>query len=280
MASYDKIEDSEIAPESPITSSLMTRLRDNPEAIASGAAGAPPLSGVLIDSQTFTSDGTLDTSGYDDSNFIIFHCWGGGGSGAKIGSGLRDLASGGGGGGYIKVVAKVADVPDNVTVTIGSGGSSVTSSDNAGNDGGDTTIDIGTVYGGAGGNGGKIPTDEGPDNNPGPASGGGAIIEGSEGKGVIWSGADSGEPEGSGDGLASIYGGGGGASIDVFESGGSGGVSLYGGNGGASSVSSNASDGNAPGGGGGATGDDGSSSGAGARGEVRVLVTTLPDIEV
>lgn len=41
MASYNEITDGEIDPESPITTSLMTKLRDNPEAIAEGASGAP-----------------------------------------------------------------------------------------------------------------------------------------------------------------------------------------------------------------------------------------------
>lgn len=40
MAEYDPILDSEIDPESPITSTLMSRMRDNPEAIAEGASGA------------------------------------------------------------------------------------------------------------------------------------------------------------------------------------------------------------------------------------------------
>ena len=41
MATYTAIQNSEVDPESPITSSLMLRLRDNPLAIAEGSPDAP-----------------------------------------------------------------------------------------------------------------------------------------------------------------------------------------------------------------------------------------------
>lgn len=43
MTSYIAITNSEVQPEAPITSELMTKLRDNPIAIAEGASGAPKI---------------------------------------------------------------------------------------------------------------------------------------------------------------------------------------------------------------------------------------------
>ena len=43
MAAWTTIPDSDVDPESPITTSLMVALRDNPIAIAEGASGAPAL---------------------------------------------------------------------------------------------------------------------------------------------------------------------------------------------------------------------------------------------
>ena len=43
MADYDQILDSELDPGSPMNTSLFTRLARNPEAIAEGADGAPPV---------------------------------------------------------------------------------------------------------------------------------------------------------------------------------------------------------------------------------------------
>lgn len=58
MAAYTTITDTQVDPEAPITSELMTALRDNPIAIAEGATGAPridPSSAVDWDSSTNTS---------------------------------------------------------------------------------------------------------------------------------------------------------------------------------------------------------------------------------
>lgn len=49
MASYIEITDSEIDPESPGTTSLFTRIRDNPIAIAEGATGAPRIAAGALD---------------------------------------------------------------------------------------------------------------------------------------------------------------------------------------------------------------------------------------
>lgn len=58
MAQYTTITDTQVDPEAPITSELMTALRDNPIAIAEGASGAPridPSTAVDWDSSTNTS---------------------------------------------------------------------------------------------------------------------------------------------------------------------------------------------------------------------------------
>jgi len=55
MTTYTAIADSEIDPESPGTTSLFTRLRDNPIAQTEGAAGAPKIQGAAIDTDTITA---------------------------------------------------------------------------------------------------------------------------------------------------------------------------------------------------------------------------------
>ena len=47
MAAWTTIPDSDLDPESPITTSLMQALRDNPVAIAEGASGAPLITGAV-----------------------------------------------------------------------------------------------------------------------------------------------------------------------------------------------------------------------------------------
>ncbi len=53
---YDPILDSEVDAESPITESLMTRLRDNPDAVAAGAASVPALKKILFPEATRTTN--------------------------------------------------------------------------------------------------------------------------------------------------------------------------------------------------------------------------------
>lgn len=69
MASYITITDAETDPEAPLTSELAKKWRDNPIAIAEGAAGAPKIvtrkftSGAAAQTQTFTGLG--DYGGVD-----------------------------------------------------------------------------------------------------------------------------------------------------------------------------------------------------------------------
>ena len=58
MATWTDTTTMDTAPDAPVTSELMTALRDNPVAIAEGAVGATPVSGVyeLVEIQEPTSD--------------------------------------------------------------------------------------------------------------------------------------------------------------------------------------------------------------------------------
>lgn len=70
MTDYNPIGNNEVDPESPITSSLMIRLRDNPIAIAEGDASAPSIQTPAYQNQSVTEpkidpniwrqDGSLD----------------------------------------------------------------------------------------------------------------------------------------------------------------------------------------------------------------------------
>ncbi len=56
---YVPIADAEIDPESPVTESLMQRLRDNPQAIIEGASGAPRATSKIITPGGSDADGDL-----------------------------------------------------------------------------------------------------------------------------------------------------------------------------------------------------------------------------
>lgn len=76
MTSYTAILNGEIDPESPITTSLMTKLRDNPIAIAEGATGAPRTSTRAIHPGGSETDGALNDAttitGLGFSDFTTF----------------------------------------------------------------------------------------------------------------------------------------------------------------------------------------------------------------
>ncbi|RMD52402.1 hypothetical protein D6827_00110, partial [Candidatus Parcubacteria bacterium] len=56
--SWTTITNAQVAVGAPLTTALMTALRDNPEGIAQRAAGAPKIFGVPYDFQEFTTNGT------------------------------------------------------------------------------------------------------------------------------------------------------------------------------------------------------------------------------
>ena len=55
MADYTTITDAQVDPEAPITSELMSALRDNPIAIAEGAAGAPRVEPIAFSANYYTA---------------------------------------------------------------------------------------------------------------------------------------------------------------------------------------------------------------------------------
>lgn len=61
MTDYTSIADSQIDPKAPVTSELMTALRDNPIAIAEGAAGAPKIADSWQALETTSSSGLIVT---------------------------------------------------------------------------------------------------------------------------------------------------------------------------------------------------------------------------
>lgn len=71
MTDYTSIANSQIDPKAPVTSELMTALRDNPIAIAEGAAGAPKIADkVLFASQTGSGHATVTGLGDFSGCFV------------------------------------------------------------------------------------------------------------------------------------------------------------------------------------------------------------------
>lgn len=71
MADYTEILDDEILPDSPGTSILFFRLRDNPEAIAEGAPGAPKNLGKSMDIDIGNMTGTTAIVDLDDAAKVM-----------------------------------------------------------------------------------------------------------------------------------------------------------------------------------------------------------------
>lgn len=71
MTDYTSIADSQIDPKAPVTSELMTALRDNPIAIAEGAAGAPKIADKVIYEDTVVSSWVTVTGLGDFSGCFV-----------------------------------------------------------------------------------------------------------------------------------------------------------------------------------------------------------------
>jgi len=226
--------------------------------------------------RAFTASGTFTTPpGYSVFGAML---WSGGASGAKSSGGT---AKGGAGGGCFKFDLLASTFGATETISVGAGGASVTSADTGGDTGGDTTIgSLAIVLGGTSSAGGGvgISTERGRyrisiasatlnSSNNAINAGFGSSVGGTATVHTIWGGASS-INAATQNGGSSIYGGASGGSHDDTTAR-LGGTSIYGGNGGAASVTTNGTDGSAPGGGGGACKNTGNS-GAGGRGEVRI----------
>jgi len=137
MTDFTIITDEQIDPESPVTSELMTALRDNVVAFAGQSVGAP-VSNIAYDIQVFTASGTWTKPADALSTDIVqIWCVGGGGGGSKY-----NVVTGGAGAGGALIRYSMADVVSaSYTVTVGAGGAGrVPNSDGSGASGGSTSF--------------------------------------------------------------------------------------------------------------------------------------------
>lgn len=217
MTAYSAIADSEKDPESPFTTTLATKYRDNPIAIAEGASGAPPISGKGFINKQWRSrtleTGTTYTLPADVDQIYVFVLGAGGGS--ELPNQGND---GAGGCGYSE---KYYSAPAaSYTYAIGAGGTS------SGTDGGTTSFDVMSVTGSGG-------SDSTATNVGGVGSGGTFNATGGNGgNGLTASyngggggaGGRSGNGGNGGNGLGGAYGGGGGGTGGNNASGQTGGI--------------------------------------------------------
>lgn len=199
----------------------------------------------------YTSPGTYTFTKPTGVKKIFIQLWGAGGSGA-VTAGGGTTGIGGGGGGYVEALVEPSSVSSSTTITIGTGGASVTSSGTGigGNAGGNSSF--GSLLSANGGGGGILAGGT----NGGTNSIADAVRYGGNGGGQGLSGSNS------------VFAGGGGGSGT-----GTGGTSVFAGNGGAGAVSGTASDGSYPGGGGGSVASNvAGTSGKGANGQAIITV--------
>lgn len=256
---WTSIPNGDVDVDSPLTTALITALRDNPEGIAQRATGAPKIFGVAYDYQEITANGSwVKPSNAETGDKVVVQAVGGGQAGQ-----YADNSSGGeGAGGGFKRFEDIDDLPSSVSATIGAGGTTSLQA------GGDTTFGVEAdqhyIYAGGGNSEARFRT--------GRADGAGTIQQIAEGDGGT--GGASGAAGGS-----SCFGagGGGGSRSGALGSVWEGGASMYAGNGGEgtdqnASIGKTRQSGKFPGGGGGADDPTGGSNqfGDGGDGVIRV----------
>ena len=218
------------------------------------------------------TSGTIDLSAIkaelDPDTMVLILVWGGGAGGAR-----NTYATGGGGGGCTPLYIRLGDLPDTLTATIGPGGAGRTT-DGSGNNGtASTLVGTGINLTGWPGKGGQASASD--ESNLTGGLGGGVFADASDprsGSDTIYGGGNAGNRRGSvlgpgGSPAVNSYSGSGtwgagGGSLNIISG---AGRSIFGGQGGGAGQN-----GTAPGGGGG--GSTGGTSGAGARGEVWILI--------
>ena len=154
---WTSIPAGDIDVDSPLTTALITALRDNFQGMGERGTGAPKMFGVVYDYQEILVTGNwVKPSNAATGDRVIVHVVGGGGSGDRD-TGFPN--GGGGGGGLIFEIADIDDLAATVACVIGAGGAG-RSTNVEGEDGGLTSFAAGTRHAveGLGGQRGRTAT--------------------------------------------------------------------------------------------------------------------------